>query len=278
LTATAAATASAARTRPMDVLRYYLTTLIMGIAILGFALGGQSAWLGLATFVPLLVLDVMLPPDHRERRVGVPPWVMDIPLWIHVVLTFVLFGLFLGGLADWHDGGGTSGWDVLAMSATFAWTSVVPGVTIFHELLHRRHGFPIAVSKVMLTFLFDANRDVAHRITHHVHLNTPADPDTPYRGQTMYSFIWQASVGALKDSLVGSVRSLRKRGRSVFHYKNAAYTEFGLLGALGAAGWVAASWQGTLVVYAVALTSKLVLEGINFLQHYGLVRVPGSSI
>lgn len=264
--------------RIADVLRYYSMPGIFAVAITGFLIGGPWAWLGAALFVPITVLDTLLPPDFRQRRIGVPRWVMDIPLWMVVGLAFVLMGLFLVGLNDWHDGGDTSGWAVLGMAITITLTNVVPGVTVYHELLHRRHGFPIAVSKVMLSFLLDANRDVAHRITHHVELNTPADPDTPYRGQTMYSFIWTATIGALKDSLVGSYRSLRKRELSLFHYRNAAYSEFGMLAIFLALGWLAASWQGSLIVFAVLCASKAVLEGINFLQHYGLVRVPGSSI
>ncbi len=282
MTATAHATTTAnptpARGRPMDVLRYYAANLVMGIAILGFALGGQWGWLGLGTFGVLLVFDVALPPDHNPRRVNVPRWVMDIPLWIHVVLMGVLWTLFLVRLSQWQAGDGVSGWDVLAMSATCAWIGFIPNVPVAHELFHRRHGFPIAVGKVLNTFFLDPNRDVAHRTTHHLDLCTPEDPDTPYRGQSMYSFVWQASVGAFKDGIVGNWRSLRKRELPLFHYRNALYVELGFLGILGAVAWLAASWQGMSVVYGTSFASKLILEGVNYLQHYGLVRVPGTSI
>jgi toluene methyl-monooxygenase len=263
----------------MDVLRYYSVNVLVGIAILGFALGGQWAWLGIGVFPVLLLLDTILPPDTRKRRIGVPRWVMDVPLYLHVVLMCVMWGQYLFALADWQGGGGeVSGWDVLAMSATVAWVGVLPNLPINHELMHRRHWFPFAVSKILGTFYLDPNRDVGHRLTHHLELCTAADSDTPYRGQTMYTFLWQATYGAYKDAVVTSLRSLRKRDKSVLHYKNALYVELGLLLALLALAWVAASWAGVAVVFAAQLASKLIFEGLNYLQHYGLVRVPGTSV
>jgi hypothetical protein len=44
----------------MDYLRYYLCSLTVGVAIIGFMLGGQWMWLGLATFSVFRGLDLVL--------------------------------------------------------------------------------------------------------------------------------------------------------------------------------------------------------------------------
>jgi len=262
----------------MDGLRYFSVSLLLGVAILGLALGDQWAWLGIGVFPLLLALDVIKGNDYRKRNVRAG-WVVDVPLFLHVPLMFVLWGLFLVGLSDWQAGtGSVGGWDVVAMVATVAWVGVLPNLPINHELMHRRHWFPLALSKVLGTFYLDPNRDVGHRLTHHLDLCTPADSDTPYRGQTMYTFLWQATYGAYKDGVVTSLYSLRKRELSMFHRRNALYVEFGLLGLLLGIAWAFASWQGMLVALVAMVLSKLIFEGLNYLQHYGLVRVPGSAI
>lgn len=263
----------------MDILRYYSANALVGLAILGLALGDQWAWLGIGVVPVLLALDVLLPPDTKKRRVHGPAWVMDVPLYLHLVLMVVLWGQFIHALGQWHDGtGGVGGWDVVAMTASVAWVGVLPNLPIAHELMHRRHWLPVAASKILGTFYLDPNRDMSHKMTHHLDLCTPADSDTARRGQNMYGFMWQATYGSYKDAVLMSVRSLRKRDKSVLHYKNALYVELGLLLALLAVVYAAASWQGVAPAFTAMLVSKLVFEGLNYLQHYGLVRVPGTTV
>lgn len=261
----------------MDVLRYYSVNLLVGIAILGLALGGGWAWLGIGAVPVMLVLDVALPPDFKSRKVRGGA-VMDIPLFLHLPLMVALWAVFLDRLGTWQSGGDVSGWEVVGMTASVAWIGVLPNLPINHELMHRRHWFPVAVSKVLGTFYLDPNRDVGHKLTHHLDLCTAADSDTPYRGQTMYTFLWQATYGAYKDAVVTSLNSLRKRDRSVFHYKNSLYVEFGLLLSLLALAYLAADWAGTAIALLTMVLSKLIFEGLNYLQHYGLVRVPGAPV
>lgn len=154
----------------------------------------------------------------------------------------------------------------------------IPNVPITHKLMHRRAWFPIAVNKIYNTVFLDPNRDVGHKLTHHLELCTEADSDTPKRGQSIYSFMWQSSVRAWKDGLLTSVNSLRKRDMTIFHPKNALYVETGLLALLFAGLYVAAGLLGVAIAFVAMVFSKLLAEGFNYLQHYGLVRVPGGTI
>lgn len=262
----------------MDYLRYYLATLVGVVGIVGLALGGGWVWLGIGTFPVLLAFDMLLPQDLRLRKVS-NHLLADVPLYLHFPVLVGLWVLFIGSLSDWAAGDASiSGWAIAGMVLTVGWLGVVPTVPITHELMHRRHWFPVAVSKVMGTVYLDPNRDVGHKLTHHLFLCTPDDSDTPHRGQTIYTFIWQASFGAYKDGVVTGLTSLRKRNFSAFHWKNPLYVELGLLGALLGTVYVAAGVAGVAVAVAAMFLSKFLLEGLNFLQHYGLVRVPGTPI
>ncbi len=268
----------------MGSLRYYLVTLIAGAAAAGLWLGGGWVWLGIATFPVLMALDIALPADHKVRNVRVPV-LAEIPLYLHLPLLLGLWTLFGLRLGNWVGsgvptlpGGPVTGWQVVGMVLSVGWIGAVPNLPIAHELMHRRQLLPRAVAKVYSTVYLDPNRDVGHKLTHHLDLCTPADSDTPRRGQTIYAFMWQASYGAWKDGVVTSVNSLRKRDYSIFHPKNAVYIEIGLLALLAVLMYLAAGLIGVGVAAVAMVFSKLLVEGFNYLQHYGLVRVPGTPI
>jgi hypothetical protein len=268
----------------VDTLRYYLVTLVAVAAVAGLCLGDGWVWLGIATFPVLMALDIALPADHKARDVRLP-WLAEVPLYLHLPLLLGLWTLFGLRLGNWVGmgvstlpGGPVTGWQVVGMVLSVAWIGAVPNVPVFHELMHRRHVLPRAMAKVCATVFLDPNRDVGHKLTHHLDLCTPVDSDTPKRGQTIYAFVWQASYGAWKDGVVTSVNSLRKRDYSVFHWKNEVYIQVALLALLAALMYLAAGLIGLGVAATAMVISKILAEGFNYFQHYGMVRVPGTPI
>lgn len=266
----------------MDYLRYYLGTLVVGVSILGLALGDGWVWLGIGTFPVLMALDLVLPQDHRKRNVRSAA-LADVPLYLHIPLMFTLWTLALLRLGQWANGvdnpaDAVTGLQVAGIVLTLGWVGVVPNVPVTHEIWHRRHWFPVACAKLLNVFFLDPNRDIAHNLTHHIDLCTEADSDTPRRGQTIYGFMWTASRGAYADAVKTSLESIRKRDLSFFSLRNSLYIEVGVLGTLLGLTFWAAGLSGVGIVLLTLLFSKTLAEGLNYLQHYGLVRVMGAPI
>lgn len=262
----------------MDTARYYSVTLVVSLTILGIWADGIWVWLGIATLPVLLLLDIALPPDHGSRRVS-SRLLVNVPVYLHVPLMLVLWAVFLDRLHGWSSGvADPHVGQTIGAILSVGWIGALPNVPVTHELWHRRHWVPRTLAKIGSTFYLDPNRDVGHNLTHHIALCTPEDSDTPARGQNIYKFMWQASYGSWRDGVATSLLALRKRDRSVFHYKNAVYIEMALLGALTAAVYVAAGIRGCFICAATTIFSKLLAEGFNYLQHYGMVRVPGAPI
>jgi xylene monooxygenase subunit XylM len=261
----------------MDVLRYYLGTLVVGIAVAGLYLGAGWVWLGIGTFPVLMALDVLLPPDLKKRNIKVGV-LSELPLYLHLPLMVGMWALLIHLLGDW--GGADSDVSttmVVGALLSVGWIGAVPNVPISHELMHRR-GFLRVLSRVYSTFYLDPNRDMGHRLTHHLDLCTEADSDTAKRGQNIYSFMWQASYGSWHDGLMISVNSLRKRDLSLWNLKNSLYVEVGFLATLVLAVYAGAGLRGVAIAVITLVFSKLLAEGFNYLQHYGLVRVSGAPI
>lgn len=264
----------------MDTLRYWLIVPATTLAgVLGFALGGHWIWLGIATFPVLLVLDMVLPRDLGVRRIS-RPWLVDGALYANSLLVVALYVLFVvsvvNGLNPLH--GPDSGWIIAGNIASLAWLSAVPNLPVAHELMHRRHWFPRRVAQLVSTFYGDPNRDIAHVMGHHLDLDTPADSDSAYRGELIYTFVFRASYGAYAEAVKGEAQRLRRLGLSPWSFRNRTYQEVVLLALVPAlcgyfAGGVAAG-----VAVASMVIAKALVEAFNYFQHYGLQRIPGAPV
>lgn len=270
----------------MDALRYLLPIATTLAGVVGFMLGGQWVWLGAATFPVLMALDIILPPDMAPRKITMP-WLANAHLYLQLPLMLALYGAFLDSMVSGRNfveagvGGQVipgSGWLVVGSLLSLAWLNGVPTLPVSHELMHRRHWLPRRVSQLLSTFYMDPNRDMAHVKTHHLDLDTVKDSDTPRRGQTLYSFVCTATYGAYKDALVIEAESLRRQGKSPWNLSNKAYQEVALLLLVPGVCWAVAGPLAAAVAGGSMLVAKALVEGFNYFQHYGLVRVEGSPI
>lgn len=263
----------------MDHLRYYLVPLTTSVGVLGFLMGGAWVWLGIATFPVLLVLDMSLPEDVAPRRIR-NGLAADIPLYLHVVLMMALYAAFIRSVMIGSNplSGPDAAFQIVGSLLSLTWLSAVPTLPVAHELMHRRHWFPRRMAQLLNTFYGDPNRDIGHVRTHHIHLDTHRDSDTPLRGESMYRFVFRATWGSYKDAIELEATRLRKLGRSPWHWSNRNYQEVILLATVPLLCHAFAGAGAALIAIATLSATKLLLEGFNYFQHYGLVREEGAPI
>lgn len=263
----------------MDYLRYYLCSLVVAAGVAGFLLGGQWLWLGAVTFPVLLVLDLLCGQDYAERRIA-HPVLADLPLYLHIVLMIALYGAFAWRMQA-GLGAGPGAATVLALIGgwlSMVWLNIVPTVPVVHELMHRHDAFSRACAKFGSAFFADANRDIAHIGTHHIHFDTAEDSDTARRGENTYAFMWRATRGSYLDAWHAEKRRLAVREYSIWSWRSAILWQLLLVLAIPAAVGVAGGWLAAGIAAASMVASKFLLEALNFLQHYGLVREPGAAM
>lgn len=261
----------------MDYLRYYLNTLLVVVAILGFYLGGQWVWLGASTYLVLLVLDLLLPNDYKNRQIR-HPFFVDLPLYLHVALMLIMYGTFAWRMKTGFETTTNVNLALLGCFASLVWISAVPNLPVAHELMHRRGAFERFLANIAATFFFDPHRAIGHVHTHHLHFDTENDSDTPQRGEKFYQFIWRATKGAYLDTFELEKRRLSVNNKSVWGPSSLVF--WGLVAVFGTPlgiGLYAGVLAGSLTL-AVMVTTKFVLEALNYLQHYGLQRVTSQPI
>lgn len=146
------------------------------------------------------------------------------------------------------------------------------GMTYAHELIHRPGRFELALGDILLALVTYPHFAIEHVYGHHRHVATPADPVTARKGESLYAF-WGRAVPA---SVASAWRMERHRTsrfeRSSRTWRN-RMVRYAVTMAMGYLA-IALIW-GTLGVIAFAgqsLVAFLLLETINYIEHYGLRR------
>lgn len=137
-----------------------------------------------------------------------------------------------------------------------------------HELIHRGRRWQVRLGVLVFGSLLFGHHASAHRLVHHVHVATAADPNTARAGEGFYRFAARAWAGSFRRGW--QAESARRHGRRPGAHPYAAY------GALAAAslgaGWLLAGWKGALVWAGLSALAQGQLLLSDYVQHYGLRR------
>ncbi len=263
----------------MDQWRYHLGPLTTLGGVVGFLLGGNWVWLGVAGFPLLMALDLLLPPDHARRNMR-SGFAADLPLYLHALFLLLLYPAFLYSVMAGINPltGPGSGWQIAGSIATIGWLSAVPNVPVVHEFWHRRNRFQQRLGYLCNIFFMDLNRDIGHVKTHHLFLDTARDSDTAERGENVYRFVVRATMGGYLDAIHVEAEGLRRRGLSPWNWRNRGYQQLALLIGIPSACAVLGGTMAAVICIGAMLMGKVLAESFNYHQHYGLVRAPDGPI
>jgi len=256
----------------MDYLRYYLNSLIVICGIAGFMLGGPWVWLGVGTFIPLFAADLFLGNDYAERQID-KPWLADAVLYTHVALMVGLYAAVIWRFQQGiHADAGPSAWHWVGAILSLMWLQLLPNGGIGHELAHRSSPLVRRIGLTLGGLVGDPCRDIAHVQTHHIYFDSPRDTDTAFRGENVYQFTLRATLGSFSDAYQTEKARAEKLGHHLWGWHSRLFYAFAALIGLPLLVGLLSTVGGALVVVAAFIAAKLVLEPLNYLQHYGLVR------
>lgn len=146
------------------------------------------------------------------------------------------------------------------------------GITFAHELVHRPGAFELALGEILLGTTSYAHFAIEHVYGHHRRVATPEDPATARAGESLYRFLPRCIAGSLAGAWRFEAGRLARRGRSRWHPSNRmlryAATQVVMYAAV--ATWWGAAGAGFLA--AQAAIAFMLLETINYIEHYGLER------
>lgn len=230
--------------------------------------GGWSvlAAAGMALFVPLL--DRLIASNAAAEGTEFPAATA-----LSVTLGILHFPMLALGVVTLADAAGMV--QAFAIWLAFGlWFGQVSNANA-HELIHRPQRAQHRLGAAVYISLLFGHHTSAHRLVHHRHVATDADPNSARLGEGFYRFALRAWVGSFRGGLLAELQrdGQRKSGRLGNPY--IAYVGGALL-CLVLSVWLA-GLAGALAYLALAGHAQMQLLLSDYVQHYGLQRHTGPA-
>ena len=186
----------------------------------------------------------------------------------------VIFGAYLFTASDlsWLGFDGGLSWAAKIGLALSVGVLGGIGINTAHELGHKKDELERWLSKITLAQTCYGHFYIEHNRGHHVRVATPEDPASARFGETFWEFLPRSVWGSLKSSWELEAKRLRRAGKSPWHWSNDVLNAWAMSVVLY--GVLIAVFGVALIPYIVisAVFGFTLLETVNYLEHYGLLR------
>jgi alkane 1-monooxygenase len=284
-------------TRAMNTVRYSVMNLFILFGIYFIALGGPWTYMGLLFSFFLIGYVDELFGDIGDRENMPPIWYCQLMLF--ATLPLLIFATLIGfnvvtdvGAAwlDWFprlfgiDPDAARAWthNFLWIQGPFVSLGMyygAAGVNVAHELIHRTDKeWDKLVGRWLLAFTWDTGFAIEHVHGHHRNVGTENDPATARRGQYIVHFVWTSTIGQWLSAKRFEDERLKRRGLPNNPITNKFWR--GQLMTLAVLVFYCAflGWWGIPAFILSGAIGKIYLEVVNYIEHYGLVRIPGTRV
>lgn len=224
-------------------------------------------------FVLIPMLELFLKPRHQalseiEEEAALQDPLFDLLLYAFVPMQWFILFRFLSHVND-PD---LTMWDLAGRIATMGMMCGIYGINVAHELGHRRLRWERDLARTLLLSSLYMHFIIEHNRGHHARVATPDDPASAREGEALYTFWFRSVVFSFLSAWHIEIVRLKKAGRAPFGPGN----EMIRFLAIEVVLIVSIAWLfGTMALacfLAAALIGVLLLETVNYIEHYGLRR------
>ena len=258
----------------MKPIAYTVSYIFPVLAILTMFFGGWSlVVVPLVTFglVPLIELFVSgseenFAKDEEQNRVANP--IFDWMLYLLVPIQVGVVGYMIALVSTGH----LQGWEILGAIASVGICCGSFGINVAHELGHRNTKHEQWMAQILLWTSLYMHFFIEHNKGHHAKVATPEDPASSHKNQWLYSFWFRSVIGGWISAWKIEARRLRKHRFPSLRLDN-QMLQFQLIQLATLIGIaVFAGGTACLAFIGSATVGFLLLETVNYVEHYGLAR------
>jgi alkane 1-monooxygenase len=146
------------------------------------------------------------------------------------------------------------------------------GINVAHELGHRKKLYERIFGKLLLIPSHYTHFFIEHNHGHHLHVSTTEDPSTAKYNQNLYSFWVQSVTGTYVKAWQIQNNLNRIENRSLFSLNNDMFWFTVIQLCYLTAIFFVFGLKVLLVALFSGIIGFLLLETINYIEHYGLQR------
>ena len=187
---------------------------------------------------------------------------MNLPV-VYGLLFFSLLTITTSELSTFEIAG-----TVLTTGIVFG----VNGINVGHELGHRQSSPVRFLGKALLLPSLYMHFYIEHNFGHHKHAATPEDPATARYNQSVYSFWFTSTIRQYINAWRIQKRLLLKKEQPFLSYTNDIFWYLVIQSVYLFIIFFLFGITGLLFAIAAAIVGFLLLETVNYIEHYGLIR------
>jgi alkane 1-monooxygenase len=261
---------------------FFTAFILPALVISGYYLGGFWNYLPVVfvfSIIPLIDyiigLDTTNMNDAEANIIGEEFYYRFVTyIWTFVQLGFVVWSAFaittgaINTIADW-----------IGFTISVGLVTGGIGITVAHELGHKKSKLERFYSKLILMTVCYMHFYVEHNRGHHVFVATPEDPATARKNENFYSFWFRSVFGGYAHAWKLEKERLKRKGKSVLSFEN-EMIRFAFLPVLFCVlltfifsmNHNGIQWQVPVFFFAQSIIAFSLLELVNYVEHYGIVR------
>jgi alkane 1-monooxygenase len=162
--------------------------------------------------------------------------------------------------------------EIIGMTLSLGVILGANGINVAHELGHRNSYLEKLIAKLLLIPNHYTHFFIEHNLGHHLHVGTPKDPSTARYNQNLYVFWIQTVTGTYKKAWQIQNKLNKDEKHSLLSVKNDMFW-FSIIHIIYLIS--IAFFLGKTVFFVLffaGIVGFLLLECINYIEHYGLKR------
>lgn len=251
---------------------YYLNTVVVLSLINSFEYH-QNMMFGLwVIYAGLPLLDLVIPDDNinptPEESIELSKqfkWKIPVYLFLFSEWYALYFSLKLVSTYE------ISPFFIFILAISIGHSNAI-GFLFSHELFHKKGKIDRTLGTLNMLKTLYMHFFLEHIYGHHKYVSTPIDPATARLNQSLYSFLYQTLMGSFKNSWDRELKKLEKTGQKSNIFANRMIRYLTIEATFTVGVYFVFGMTALIVFLLEAAVSIFILETINYIRHYGLLR------
>jgi alkane 1-monooxygenase len=260
-----------------EMWRYGSANLLLLLGAAAILAGDWAPWLVLAVAMVLGSFADEIGGDDRTTLDQDSCWFCKFNLYLSLPLVCLLAGALIR-FAAIQPSLTAEPFQLIVVLWLSGYLFALVGATVAHELCHRTSRIAKLSAYALLGFTGNASFVTYHLYAHHRQVGTLDDAATARRGERLRTFMARTLVQQFVQAARIEAAQLRRRGLSPWSRRNRLILGHAAPLTIIVVAWVFAGARGVFVIVAAGLLGRMFHELINYVQHFGLVRVENHPV
>ncbi|XDD45853.1 fatty acid desaturase [Leptospira sp. WS39.C2] len=280
-----------------DYLKFFLFHVVGLTSVVSLLMGGIYTTIGFFSLLFFYIVGDEISGDDKSTPSYTKPEILTLQLWMALPILMIIFfcsvwtvsaidtfgfGSRLTQIFGYDFNFAKENTSILVHGYAVALTGLMIGLVgtiTAHELTHRTWD-PISmfIGRWLLAFSFDTIFSIEHVYGHHRYVSTTEDPATAPRGRNVYFHILASTIKGNISAWKIETKRLKRKNVSNFSYQNAFLRGHLMSVSLVILAYLIGGMTGMFFFIAAGLFGKTLLEIVNYMEHYGMVRLPDEPV